>query len=51
MIFDEVTDDVEQLILYNERLEKFINFYRTHFIELLEEKKRVELILKMHDKE
>lgn len=49
-MFDDITDDVEQLELYNERLKKFINSYRLKFIDLLEEKKRVELTLKTYGK-
>jgi hypothetical protein len=49
-MFDDITDDVEQLELYNERLKEFINSYRLKFIDLLEEKKRVELTLKTYGK-
>jgi hypothetical protein len=50
-MYQDVTDDVEQLELYNASLKEFINFYRVKFIDLLEEKRRVELALKMHSKE
>lgn len=50
-MYEDITDDVEQLQLYNERLEQFIKESRSNFINLLEEKKRVELILKMYGKE
>jgi len=49
-MFDDITDNVEQLELYNERLKEFINSYRLKFIDLLEEKKRVELTLKTYGK-
>lgn len=49
-MYDDITDNVEQLELYNERLKEFINSYRLKFIDLLEEKKRVELTLKTYGK-
>lgn len=49
-MYDDITDDVEQLELYNERLKEFINSYRLKFIDLLEEKKRIELTLKTYGK-
>lgn len=49
-MYDDITDNVEQLKLYNERLKEFINSYRLKFIDLLEEKKRVELTLKTYGK-
>lgn len=49
-MFDDITDNVEQLELYNERLKDFINSHRLKFIDLLEEKKRVELALKTYGK-
>lgn len=50
-MYNDVTDDVEQLELYNASLKEFINFYRVKFIDLLEEKKRIELVLKTYGKE
>lgn len=40
------TDDIKQLETYYKQLLKFIEHHREEFIELLEEKKRLELILK-----
>lgn len=50
-MYDDITDDVEQLEEYNKKLQEFINHHRSEFIDLLEEKKRVELILKMYGRE
>lgn len=47
----DYTDDVKQLEEYDKKLQDFINHRRSEFIDLLEEKKRVELILKMYGRE
>lgn len=49
-MFDDITDNVEQLEIYNAQLKEYINSYRLKFIDLLEEKKRVELALKTYGK-
>jgi hypothetical protein len=48
---EDYTDDISQLEDYNKKLQDYINHRRSEFIDLLEEKKRVELILKKHGRE
>jgi hypothetical protein len=50
-MYDDITDNIEQLEIYNAQLKEFINSYRLKFIDLLEEKKRIELVLKTYGKE
>lgn len=49
-MFNDITDNVEQLEIYNAQLKEYINLHRLKFIDLLEEKKRVELALKTYGK-
>lgn len=51
MFEDNFTDDVKQLEIYYQQLLKFIDHHREEIIMLLEEKKRLELILKAHGRE
>ena len=50
MFDQDFTDDVEQLEKYYQQLLKFIEHHRGEFIMLLEEKKRIELILETYGK-
>jgi phage shock protein A len=44
------TDDIEQLEFYYRELQKFIENHREEFVNLLEEKKRIEQKLKINGK-
>lgn len=50
-MYEDITDDVEQLEIYLKRLQEYIDHHREEFILLLEEKKRIELTLKMYGRE
>ena len=50
MFEDDFTDDVKQLEIYYQQLLKYIDHHREEIIMLLEEKKRIELILETYGK-
>lgn len=50
-MYEDITDDLEQLEIYYKRLQEYIDYHREEFILLLEEKKRIELTLKMYGRE